>query len=109
MEMDPASLKRIKTFLQLIQRAGKAGIKPTFVSTPTEHGDNINAVANIDGKRDNAGLLFWDVTLLQDHGLVDRLDEEELALGLNLTDGMIDDAEKILAFVETELEKLSAL
>ncbi len=109
MEMDPASLNRIKTFMQLIQRAGKAGIKPTFVSTPTEHGDNINAVALIEGKRDNAGLLFWDVTLLQDHGLVDRLDEEELALGLNLTDGMIDDEEKILAFVETELEKLSAL
>ena len=109
MERDPASLNRIKTFMQLIQRAGKAGIKPTFVSTPTEHGDNINAGALIEGKRDNAGLLFWDVTLLQDHGLVDRLDEEELALGLNLTDGMIDDAEKILAFVETELEKLSAL
>lgn len=109
MEMDPASLNRIKTFMQLIQRAGEAGIKPTFVSTPTEHGDNINAVALIEGKRDNAGLLFWDVTLLQDHGLVDRLDEEELALGLNLTDGMIDDEEKILAFVETELEKLSAL
>ena len=82
MEMDPASLNRIKTFMQLIQRAGKAGIKPTFVSTPTEHGDNINAVALIEGKRDNAGLLFWDVTLLQDHGLVDRLDEEELALVL---------------------------
>ncbi len=109
MEMDLASLKRIKTFMQLIQRAREAGIKPTFASTPTEHGDNINAVAIIDGKRDNAGLLFWDVTLLQDRGLVDRLDEEELALGLNLTDGMIDDAEKILAFVETELEKLSAL
>ena len=108
MEMDPASLKRIKTFLQLIQRASQSGIKPTFVSTPTEHGDNINAVAIFDGKRDNAGLLFWDVTLLQDHGLVDRLDEEELALGLTLTDGMIEDAEKILAFVETELEKLSA-
>ena len=41
--------------------------------------------------------------------LVDRLDEEELALGLNFTDGMKDDAEKILAFVETELEKLGAL
>ena len=109
MEMDPASLQRIKTFMQLIQRARKAGIAPTFVSTPTEHGDNINAVAVIDGKRDNAGLLFWDVTLLQDHGLVERLDEEELALGLNLTDGMIEDAEKILAFAEAELEKLSAL
>ena len=81
MEMDPASLKRIKTFMELIQRAMKEGIEPSFVSTPTEHGDNINAVAIIDGKRDNAGLLFWDVNLLQDHGLVDTLDEEELALG----------------------------
>ncbi|UCE63952.1 MAG: hypothetical protein JSU59_01985 [Nitrospirota bacterium] len=107
METDLASLKRIQTFMLLIQRARKAGITPTFVSTPTEHGDNINAVAMIDGKRDNAGLLFWDVTLLQDHGLVDRLDEEELALGINLTDGMVDDAEKILAFVEIELEKVS--
>jgi hypothetical protein len=108
MEMDLASLNRIKTFMQLIQRAMKEGSEPSFVSTPTEHGDNINAVAIIEGKRDTAGLLFWDVTLLQDHGLVDTLDEEELALGLNLTDGMIDDAGKILAFVETELEKLSA-
>lgn len=108
MEMDPASLKRIKTFMELIQSAMQGGIEPSFVSTPTEHGDNINAAATIEGKRVNAGILFWDVNLLQDHGLVDRLDEEELALGLNLTDGMIDDAEKILAFVETELEKLSA-
>ena len=108
MESDPASLKRIQTFMKLIQRAKKEGIEPTFVSTPTEHGDNINAVVTIDGKKDNAGLLFWDVALLQDHGLVDRLDEEELALGLDFTDDLIDEADKILAFVETELKKISA-
>ena len=108
MEMDLASLKRIKTFLELIQRAKQAGIKPSFVSTPTEHGDNINAVTTLEGQKENAGILFWDVSLLQGQGLVDTLEEEELALGLNVTDGMIDDAEKILTFVETELEKLNA-
>ena len=109
MEMDPSSLKRIQTFIHLIQKAKEAGITPAFLSTPTEHGDNINAVAMIEGKRENAGILFWDVSLLQDQGLVERLDEEELALGLNLTDGMIDNAGKILEFVESELKKLNAL
>ena len=82
------------------------GIEPSFVSTPTEHGDNINVVATIDGERVNFGIVFWDVSFLQENGLVDTLDEEELALGLNLTDGMIDDAEKILAFVDTEIGKM---
>ena len=107
-EMDPASLKRIQTFMELIQRAKQEGSKPSFVSTPTEHGDNITVVATIEGERKNAGILFWDVSLLQDKGLVDMLDEEEIALGLNLTDGMVDDAEKILKFVGTELGKLGS-
>lgn len=106
MEMDPASLKRIKTFMELIQRAKHEGVQPSFVSTPTEHGDNINVAATIEGERVNAGILFWDVSLLQDKGLVDKLDEEDIAIGLNLTDGMVDDAEKILTFVGTELGKL---
>ena len=95
--------------MELIQRSKQIGIEPSFLYTPTEHGDNINAVVTIDGKREGAGVLFWDVIFLQDHGLVDRWDEEELALGFNLTDGMVEDADHILAFVETELEKLSAL
>ena len=106
MEMDPASLKRIKTFVEFIQRAEQEGIELSFVSTPTEHGDNINVAATIEGERVNTGLLFWDVSFLQDKGLVDTLDEEDIALGLNLTDGMVDDAEKILAFVDTELGNL---
>ncbi len=50
------------------------------------------------------GLVFWDVTFLQERGLVDMLDEEDEALGLNITDGIVEDAEKILAFVRTELD-----
>ncbi len=108
MEMDPNSLKRIKIFIEFIQRAQKEGVKPSFVSTPTEHGDNINAVATIDGKRENIGILFWDVSLLQNHGLADTLDDEDIALGMNITDGMVEDAEKILTFVDTELAKLDS-
>ena len=108
MNMDPAGLKRMKTFTEVILRAKEAGSKPSFLRTPTEHGDNINVEAVIEGKRLNAGILFWDVSLLQEQGLVDTLDEEELALGLNITDGMVDDAEKILSFVETELKKFGA-
>lgn len=106
MGMDPASLKRIQTFIELIQRAKQAGITPSFVTTPTEHGDNITVAAIIDGQRVHAGILFWDVSLLQDNGLVDTLDDDEIALGLNITDGIVDDAEKILTFVGTELGKL---
>ncbi len=107
MEMDPASLRRIKTFMELIQRAKQEGITPSFVSTPTEHGDNINVAATIAGEQVNAGILFWDVSFLQDRGLVDTLDDDDMALGLNTTDGMADDAQKILTFVGTELGKLS--
>lgn len=108
MGVDPASLKRIKTFMELIQRAKQRGQEPSFVSTPTEHGDNINVVATIEGKRETAGILFWDVSLLQHNGLADTLDEEELALGLNLTDGIVEDSEKILAFIDTEMSKLAS-
>ena len=104
--VDHASLRRIQAFMQLIDKAKNVGVVPNFVSTPTEHGDNINAVAVIEGERANAGLLYWDVTLLQDHGLLERLDEEELALGLTVTDGLIEDTEKILCWVETELKKV---
>ena len=108
MDMDSTSLKRIHTFMEVIQRAKQVGIKPSFINIPTEHGDNINVVAKIDGEAVNAAILFWDVTYLQDNGLVDTLDEEDLALGMNLTDGMVEDAEKILSFVGTELNKLGS-
>lgn len=107
MEMDPSSLERIKTFAEFLQSAKESGTKLTFLSTPTEHGDNITATATFDGERKNIGLVFWDVSLLQNQGLVDTLDDDDLALGMNITDGMVEDAEKILAFAETELAKLS--
>jgi len=103
MEMDFSSLKRIKTFMEFIKRAKQEGIKLSFVNTPTEHGDNINVAATIEGEQVNIGILFWDVKVLQDQGLVDTLDEEDMALGLNLTDGMVDDVEKILTFVDAKL------
>ena len=106
MEMDPSSLERIKTFAEFLQQAKQAGTKLSFVSTPTEHGDNITATATIDGERSNVGILFWDVNLLQERGLVDTLDEDDLALGMNITDGMVDDSEKILNFAKTELAQL---
>lgn len=105
MEMDPSSLERIKTFAKFLQRAKENGTKLSFVSTPTEHGDNITATATLDGERKNIGLLFWDVSLLQNQGLADTLDDDDLALGMNITDGMIEDADKILAFAETQLAK----
>ena len=108
MEIDSASLQRIKTFMELVQRAKQQGQEPSFVNTPTEHGDNINVVTTIEGKRETAGIVFWDVSFLQHNGLADSLDEEELALGLNITDGLVEDAEKILAFVDTELAKLAS-
>jgi len=94
--------------MELIRRAKQHNAEPTFVSTPTEHGDNINVAATIEGKQATAGILFWDVSLLQNNGLADTLDEEDLALGLNITDGLIEDTEKILAFVDTELAKLAS-
>ena len=106
MEMDRSSLERIKTFAEFLQRAKQADAKLSFVSTPTEHGDNITATATIDGEQKNIGLLFWDVSLLQARGLVDTLDDDDLALGMNITDGMIEDAEGILSFTQSELEKI---
>lgn len=103
MEMDPNSLDRIKIFMEFVQQAKQDNVKLSFLSTPTEHGDNINVMADIDGQRVSHGLLFWDVNLLQERGLADTLDEEDKALGLNITDGMVEDAEKILVFVAKEL------
>ncbi|MDR4462019.1 MAG: hypothetical protein MRJ67_16130 [Nitrospirales bacterium] len=108
MGTDPSSLQRLKTFMELIRRAKQQNAEPTFVNTPTEHGDNINVVATIEGKQATAGILFWDVSLLQNNGLADTLDEEDLALGLNITDGLVEDAEKVLTFVDTELAKLAS-
>lgn len=108
MGTDPSSLQRLKSFMELIQRAKEQNAEPTFVSTPTEHGDNINVAATIEGKQATAGILFWDVSLLQNNGLADTLEEEDLALGLTITDGLVEDAEKIIAFVDTELAKLAS-
>lgn len=104
MNIDPNSLERIKTFIEFIQQAKEDNIELSFLSTPTEHGDNINVMATINGQRVSHGIVFWDLTLLQERGLVDTLDDEEKALGLNVTDGIVEDAEKILAFVATELK-----
>ncbi|NKB80356.1 MAG: hypothetical protein GKS05_00380 [Nitrospirales bacterium] len=106
--MDLASLQRIKIFMEFIQGAKQTGTKLSFVSTPTEHGDNITATAIIDGKFVNTGILFWDVSLLQEQGFVDTLDEDDLALGMNLTDGMVEDAEQILNFIEAQLRQFEA-
>ena len=108
MAMDPASLQRIKVFAEFIQHAKNSDTQLSFVSTPTEHGDNITATAILDGERKNIGLVFWDVSLLQAQGLADTLDDDELALGMKITDGMVEDAEKILHFAITELAKLHA-
>ena len=105
MEIDPNSLERIKTFIEFIQEAKNNNVKLSFLSTPTEHGDNINVMADINGKRISHGIVFWDLNLLQNRGLVDTLDEEDKALGLNITDGIVEDTEKILAFVKTEIGK----
>lgn len=106
MDIDPTGLKRIQTFMELLQRAKQANSKPTFVSTPTEHGDNINVVATVDGERMNEGILFWDLNYLQQKSLVDTLDDDDVELGLNITDGMVEDAEQILTFIKAELGKL---
>jgi hypothetical protein len=90
--------------MEFVQQAKQDNIELSFVSTPTEHGDNVNVMATINGQRVSHGLLFWDVNLLQERGLADTLDEEDKALGLNITDGMVEDAEKILSFVATEMK-----
>lgn len=103
--MDQSSLERIITFSEFLQEAKQAQAHLTFVNTPTEHGDNINAVATINGERKTIGILFWDVKLLQDQGLVDTLDDDDRALGMNITDGMVEDVEQILRFARTELSQ----
>jgi len=104
--MDPSSLERIKTFAEFLQQAKQANTTVEFVNTPTEHGDNIHAFATINGEPKNIGILFWDVNLLQERGLVDILDAEDLSLGMNITDGMVEDAEHILDFAKMELAKI---
>jgi hypothetical protein len=105
MEIDPNSLERIKTFIEFIQQAKQDNVELSFLSTPTEHGDNINVMATINGQRASHGIVFWDLNLLQERGLVDTLDDEDKALGLNVTDGIVEDSEKISAFIKTEMEK----
>ena len=105
MEIDPNSLERIKTFIEFIQQATRDNVELSFLSTPTEHGDNINVMATINGQRVSHGIVFWDLNLLQERGLVDTLDDEEKALGLNVTDGIVEDTEKILAFVTAVIGK----
>ncbi|GEM_PF-3458253 len=106
MESDPASLKRIIAFVELLQRAKVGKIKPTSVTTPTEQGDNIHVVVTIDRERLDASLFFWDITLLEAKGLVCTLDDDDIALGITVTDGIVDEAETILTFAENELKKL---
>ena len=105
MNIDPNSLDRIKTFIEFIEQAKRDNVKLSFLSTPTEHGDNINVMADINGQRVSHGIVFWDLNLLQNQGLVDTLDDEDKALGLNVTDGIVEDTEKILAFVNAEIGK----
>mgnify|MGYP006879262503 CR=1 FL=1 len=107
MESDPASLKRIIAFVELLQRARRGKIKPTSVTTPTEQGDNIHVVVTIDGKRLDAGLFFWDISFLQAKGLLDTLDDDDITLGMTIIDGIVDETKPILAFAENELKKLS--
>ena len=109
MESDPAGLKRIIAFIELVQRAREAGSKPHFVTTPTEQGDNIHVVVTIDGERLDAGLFFWDIGFLQTNGLVYALDDDDIALGITVADGIIDEAETILTFANTELTNLGGV
>ena len=105
MNHDETSLKRIKMFAEFLQQAKEVGTKPLFVRTPTESGDNVTAIATINGEKQNMGILFWDVSALQERGLVDILDDDDLALGMNITDGMFENAEHILNFANAELKK----
>lgn len=108
MELDIASLRRIQAFMNLILHAKAAGAELTFHRTPTEHGDNITLLVSLDGERRQEGLVFWDVTLLQERGLADVLDDEEIALGMTVADGFAEDAEKILVWVESALQDLES-
>jgi hypothetical protein len=108
MDLDATSLKRIKMFATFLQQAKEAGTKPSFFTTPTENGDNITAVATLNGEKRNVGILFWDINALQERGLVDILDDDDLALGMNITDSMIEDVEQILSFANTELKNFEA-
>ena len=105
MNLDSTSLERIKIFAEFLKQTKEVGIKPSFFTTPTEHGDNITAMATINGEKQNAGLLFWDIRALQERGLVDILDDDDLALGMNITDSMLEDAEHILMFANKELKR----
>ncbi|RMH36933.1 MAG: hypothetical protein D6690_04615 [Nitrospirae bacterium] len=108
MEIDIASLRRIRAFMDLLMRAKEAGAEVTFHNTPTEHGDNITALVTLDGERRQEGLVFWDVTLLQEQGLADVLDDDELALGMSVADGLLEDAERILLWAESALQDLES-
>ncbi len=108
MQLDPASLQRLKEFMELIIRAKQQGQELSFVTTPTEQGDNINVVTTLNGEKATAGVLFWDVSFLQNNGLADTLDEDDIALGVDMTDGLVEDAEQILAFIETKQKELSS-
>jgi hypothetical protein len=108
MELDPASLQRVKEFMELIIRAKQQGQELSFVNTPTEQGDNINVLTTFNGEKATAGILFWDVNFLQNNGLADTLDEDDMALGVNMTDGLVEDAEQILDFIETKQKELSS-
>ena len=107
MNGDPNSLERIRVFMAFLQQAKRDNLTLSFHSTPTEHGDNITVMATVDDTRISHGMLFWDVNLLQEHGLVETLDEDDKALGLTITDGILEDADKILAFAESEIDKRS--
>lgn len=108
MDMDSSGLQRIKLFIEFIQQAKGAGAELSFHCTPTEHGDNINVSAILNEERQNKGIVFWDVNFLQNQGLADVLDDEDLALGLNITDGLVEDADRILSVVNGELDKLGS-
>ncbi len=51
MAIDPNSVDRIQAFVEFIQRAKQVDTKLPFISTPTEHGENITATATINGER----------------------------------------------------------
>jgi len=108
MDIDSSGLQRIKFFMEFIQQAKGAGAKLSFHSTPAEHGDNINVSAILNGERQNTGILFWDVSFLQNQGLADVLDDDDQDLGLNITDGLVEDVDKILSVVNGELDKLGS-
>lgn len=108
MELDPASLQRLKVFMEVIKQAKAQGAELSFINTPTEHGDNINVVTSLIGTPTTAGIVFWDVSFLQNNGMADVLDEDDLALGVNITDGLVEDAEQILVFIDENIQKLAS-